>query len=151
MTFCTRTRRATVIATSALLALALALAPSGCSSSESHAAAADASALDGSGNDAGMFCSAPPPDLASCTTVSDCAVVGLGCGCGMQLEYGVATKYLGAQTDCEQAAAAHCTLGCPGQLGHLAQDGRSDVDGGAIAVRCVAGDGGTSTCQTYVP
>jgi hypothetical protein len=109
-----------------------------------------ASTHDASPDGATFSCTAPPSDLAACAAASDCAIVGVGCGCGQQLEYGVATKYLAAQAACETAAASHCALGCANFPGHRAQDGRSDVDGGTIAVRCAPADGGALACQTFV-
>jgi hypothetical protein len=80
----------------------------------------------------------------------DCAIVAKGCYCGQQLEYGVATKYMPSQSACETAAADHCALGCANFPGHVAQDGRSDLDGGTVAVHCVAVDGGAMQCRTFV-
>ena len=127
----------------------------------SDVASVDAPATDAGANDTGsidaavtdsaaLSCATPPPDLASCATANDCGIVAKGCYCGQQLEYGVATKYLAAQTACEQAAASGCVLGCANFPGHIAQDGHSDFDGGTISVRCAAGDGGSLTCLTFV-
>ena len=98
-----------------------------------------------------LSCKTPPADLAACATANDCRIVYRGCYCGEQLAYGVAAKYFAAQAACESAAASSCALGCANSPGHMAQDGRSDLDGGVIAVRCVSVDGGALECRTYLP
>src|SRR5579872_6340531 len=113
-----------------------------------EAAAGDAEAsTDGST----LSCTTPPADVAACATTNDCGIVSAGCYCGQQLEYGVASKYLSAKAACESAAARSCGRGCANFPGHVAQDGRSDLDGGTIAVHCVSVDGGALECRTFLP
>jgi hypothetical protein len=110
----------------------------------------DGAPADAAPDDASSFCSSPPSDLAACTTTDDCAIVLAGCYCGSQPEYGVAKKYASQERACETAAANMCALGCVNFPGHRAQDGHNDLDGGTIAVRCAAADGGGNACTTYV-
>jgi hypothetical protein len=81
---------------------------------------------------------------------SDCGMVAGGCYCGQQPVYGVAKRYLAAEDACEATAANNCALGCANAFGQRAQDGNSNLDGGTIAVRCAAVDGGALACQTFV-
>ena len=122
---------------------------SGDTTTGSDAIASDAGP-EGSADAPVSECPLPPGDYTSCASDDDCAFVAAGCYCGPQPVYGVSKSALGAVGKCEGEAAANCMLGCMNQPWHVTDDGAEDVDGGAIKVRCVPGDGGAKSCRTYL-
>lgn len=90
-----------------------------------------------------------PPNAASCVADDECATVARRCYCGQQPVEGVHRRFAETAAVCEELAGQRCLLGCAVFEGRQAQDGRSDVDGGVIAVRCER-DGGAGRCVTWV-
>jgi hypothetical protein len=111
----------------------------------------DATTGSDGGIDAAACTALPNSDLAACENETDCTIVYRGCYCGAQPAIGVATAYGDVSAACEAKAAQECTLGCANAPGHLAQDGKNDVDGGTIKVRCDLSSATTGTCKTYIP
>ncbi len=110
---------------------------------------ADASASDAR-SDAGLVCGALggtyTDALKLCTDESDCAMVARGCYCGAQPVLGISKSSLAAAEACEAAARKTCALGCPNAPGRVSEDGKSDLEGGTISVRCELGK-----CRTVLP
>ncbi len=95
------------------------------------------------GSDSGLACGqlggGDYANSKACTTANDCTTVARGCYCGAQPVIGIAKSFATAAQACEAKAGSECGLGCPNAPGHTAEDGKNDVDGGAIEVLCDVG------------
>ncbi len=112
-------------------------------------ASVDGSAID-AGGDAGLACGILGGTYTDahkvCASVADCAMIARGCFCGAQPIIGIAKEFVAAAEACETKVGKSCPLGCANFPGHVAEDGKNDIDGGSIKVLCDLGK-----CHTVLP
>lgn len=109
----------------------------------------DASGPDAADADAGFTCGPfggrYTDAQKSCAQASDCAMLRVLCYCGFVPIIGISKANLAEAERCEDRAQLSCGS-CPRSLNWVAEDGRNNVDGGTIEVRCDLGK-----CHTVIP